>query len=121
MSYEFLNGSVPYLNHIANSGTAFYSMNHGKYSYLAATPFGISAGSAVLAGGTITSKAFDGFVIADPFKNPHIYAESNTRLVTDISAGVYIPMSVCTEPGCRNLSVPDQKRCALHTYPARAE
>jgi hypothetical protein len=122
MSGEFMQGSVDQLLYAANNGTVFQSLYHGgKYCYLAPAPVGTPAGSAVPAGGTVTSTALDNFVIADLTGSPHIYAESQTRIRQGINAGSYIPLSHCIEHNCDNLALPGDHKCARHVQPALAD
>jgi hypothetical protein len=113
--WEFISGSVGYLQHFANHGTWFYSV---KYSYnpclISSAPLGSARGSAIPAHSTISSGTQNCFMIVDIGGSPHIYPQSRARFQQELKAGSYVLLPQCSTPGCINLVVPRKQKCVDH-------
>jgi hypothetical protein len=110
-----------YLSHIANSGSAYYSVYHHEYFDFALVPPGMASGSAVPRGSVIPTTALNGFLIARAYQpDAHIYPEDLTRIEQRVTEGKYQPLQTCIVRNCSNLRVPPSDTCAQHSSPPLA-
>ena len=113
LSHEFIEDMPIFTTYAAHHGTMYFHPKFKKYCHF--TPNMMTMpGSAIPAGNMMPVSALDGLVIADALDNPHAFAEDATKFQTDINMGKYKPLPTCTEAGCCNLTLLDEKYCQIH-------
>lgn len=121
LSNEFVEREEEFLYFAAASGTAYYSNKHKEYFYYTQTPLGIIPGSAVPRNQPWPTEQLNGLLIADPFGDPHAYAEGQVEFQAKINSGEIRPLYECDEPGCHNKCIPEAEKCIEHNVTNSSE
>lgn len=116
---DFPERASEYLEAIAYNGTALYSTKHRSYLYVCGVPQHLNAGSAIPSGSAMPTTAMNAYIVAKPFDDPHIYAEHEAQILSDISFDNYSQLPLCSLEDCNNLQMPNSKFCKEHSIPTQ--
>jgi len=119
---DFIHNREPILDHLANNGTAYFTITHrSKPCKVATMHSGINAGSAIPSGSALPTHSLNSVIIVNTESDPHIFAEDENNILKKIQYGIMLPFEPCGVPECNNLRLPNSDFCAKHMSPPLAD
>ncbi len=120
LSHDFVDNMVDFVGYATASGSLFFNTKHETWNHFTPEPLCRIPGSGIHAGNPMPDHALDSLLIADVFGDPHAFAVDQLLVRKQICDGDLFPLWSCPSNDCRNLCVPNEHGCVLHTNPPRA-
>lgn len=123
VSFEFVQNPPEFLGYACSSGhwyTNLEPQHSGKPFLFNSGPYSSFPGSGIPDRTPMPTRGLDGLLIADPLRDPHVYADDPARISAGEARGSFVRISTCAAPACPNLAYPTESFCVTHRSPPLA-